>query len=74
MKIVVLVVAIVIFILGCVFALLNAQVVTLNFLLGQVKWPLTVYLLIALCLGSIIGYIVGVMRRFSRRPSKSRRT
>ncbi len=53
------IIAVIIFVIGCVFALLNAQVVTLHLLLGQVSWPLAFYLLIALVLGCFIGLIVG---------------
>ena len=49
------------------FTLLNAQQVRLNFFLGHVDWPLTVYLMIALFLGCIIGLVVGFLARRTRK-------
>ena len=68
MKLIWLILAMVVFILGCLFALLNAQPVRLNFFLGHVNWPLTVYLMIALFIGCLIGLAVGFV---ARKPRKS---
>ena len=51
--------AVIIFIIGVVFALLNAQSVPLNYLLGHITWPLAFYLMITLILGCLIGFVFG---------------
>ena len=51
--------AVIVFILGVVFSLLNAQVVPLNYLLGHIQWPLAFYLVITLIFGCLIGFIFG---------------
>lgn len=50
----------IILLLGISFAVLNAQLVSINYYLGASKLPLSLLLVIVLGIGAVLGWITGV--------------
>lgn len=60
MKIVSLLIVLLLIIFGISFALLNANIVTLNYYFGTIKMSLSLLLVLTLGLGILIGFIVSL--------------
>ncbi len=69
MRLVWLIVAFAIFLVVVGFALLNVQLVTANFYVIAVRWPLSAFLLIFFVVGGLLGFLVGYCTRSIRKKS-----
>lgn len=60
--------ALIFFVVLIVLALLNMQQVSLNYFWGNLELPLIALMVLAFCLGAVVGGILTLLR--SRRPNK----
>lgn len=56
--------ACVIFVILIGFALLNDQMVNVNFLIGSARWPMAAFLLVFFIVGGLIGLLVGMSSQY----------
>lgn len=63
MRLVWLIIAFIIFLIVVGFALLNAQLVSVNFYVVILHWPLSALLLIFFVIGGLLGLAVGCCRQ-----------
>ncbi len=61
-----------IFLVALAFAVLNADVVTVNYYAGTFEMPLSMVLVIAFVVGALVGLSVGIMRTLGLKRELSR--
>ena len=72
MKIISSVFIVLILILGLTFACLNADPVTINYYIGEVKLPLALLLVFTLIIGALCGLLVGLISCFRQKAENYR--
>lgn len=74
-RVAVLAVAIVVILIGLSFAMLNAESVELDYYFGRAEMPLSLWLIIAIVVGAILGALsaVGIVLRQQRELARLRR-
>ena len=65
-------IALIVIIFGIVFAVLNAEEVTLNYYLGSVELPLSLVLVLAMILGALLGIFASLSLIIGSRRNASK--
>ncbi len=70
------VVLLIVFVIGLVFALLNAQSVQINYHFGSTEAPMSLVVVLALVLGAVLGMMVSlaILMKTKRQVSSLRKT